>query len=79
MDGDPFVVDVSLNRTDFVPGLVDLGCLCYSAISEKLFRSLKLPSLRILLRRLEGAAGKNAELTTILDTVTYAAIDIDGH
>jgi hypothetical protein len=79
MDGDPFVVDVRLNGTDFVPGLVDLGCLCYSAISEKLFRSLRLPSLRISPRRLEGAAGKNAESTTILDTVTYAAIDIDGH
>ena len=79
MDGDPFIVDVRLNGTDFVTGLVDSGCLCYSAISEKLFGSLRLPSLSISPRRLEKAAGKNAEPATILDTVTYASIDIDGH
>jgi hypothetical protein len=27
MDSDPFVVDVRLNGTDFVTGLVDSGCL----------------------------------------------------
>lgn len=79
MDGDPFLVDVRLNGTDFVTGLVDSGCLCYSAMSERLFRSLRLPSLKIAPRRLEGAAGKNAEPTTILNTITYASIDIDGH
>jgi predicted aspartyl protease len=79
MDGDPFIVDVRLNGTDFVIGLVDSGCLCYSAISKRLFQSLRLPSLRIFPRRLEKAAGKNAEPATMLNTVTYASIDIDGH
>jgi predicted aspartyl protease len=79
MDGNPFLVDIRLNGTNFVPGLVDSGCLCYSAISKKLFQSLRLPSLRISPRQLEGAARKNAESTTTLDTVTYATIHIDGH
>ncbi|KAI1676147.1 Pol protein [Pyrenophora tritici-repentis] len=79
MDSDPFVVDVRLNGTDFVTGLVDSGCLCYSAINEQLFRSLRLPSIKIAPRQLEEAAGKNAEPSTVLDTVTYASIDIDGH
>ncbi|KAI1509870.1 Pol protein [Pyrenophora tritici-repentis] len=79
MDSDPFVLDVRLNGTDFVTGLVDSGCLCYSAINEQLFRSLRLPSIKIAPRQLEEAAGKNAEPSTVLDTVTYASIDIDGH
>ncbi|KAI0568151.1 hypothetical protein Alg215_12334, partial [Pyrenophora tritici-repentis] len=61
MDSDPFVLDVRLNGTDFVTGLVDSGCLCYSAINEQLFRSLRLPSIKIAPRQLEEAAGKNAE------------------
>jgi hypothetical protein len=79
MDSDPFVVDVRLNGTDFVTGLVNSGCLCYSAINEQLFRSLRLPLIKIALRQLEEAARKNAELSTVLDTVTYASIDIDSH
>jgi hypothetical protein len=79
MDGEPFIVDVRLDGTDFIPTLVDSGCLCYSAISERLFQSLRLPSLRITPRRLEGAAGNNAESDTILDTVSYASTDIDGY
>jgi predicted aspartyl protease len=79
MDSDPFVVDVRLNGTKFVNGLVDSGCLCYSAINEQLFRSLRLPSIKISPRQLEEAAGKNAEPSTVLDTVSYASIDIDGH
>ncbi|KNG46626.1 hypothetical protein TW65_06673 [Stemphylium lycopersici] len=57
----------------------ELRCLCYSAINEQLFRSLRLPSIKITPRQLEEAAGKNAEPTTMLDTITYASIDIDGH
>ncbi|KAG9375577.1 hypothetical protein A1F94_013866 [Pyrenophora tritici-repentis] len=57
MDSDPFVLDVRLNGTDFVTGLVDSDSP----------------------RQLEEAAGKNAEPSTVLDTVTYASIDIDGH
>jgi predicted aspartyl protease len=72
-------VDVRLNSTDFATRLVNSGCLCYSAINEQLFRSLRLPSIKIAPRQLEEAAGKNAELSTVLDTVTYASIDIDGH
>jgi hypothetical protein len=72
-------VDVRLNRTKFVNRLIDLGCLCYSAINEQLFQSLRLPSIKISPRQLEEAAGKNAELSTVLDTVTYASIDINGH
>lgn len=79
MDGDPFLVDVRLNENDFITGLIDSGCLCYAAISQRIFQSLKLPSFKITPRRLEEAAGKNAKPSTILDTVTYATIDIDGH
>lgn len=79
MNGDPFLMNVRVNETDFVTGLVDSGCLCYSAISEHLFQSLRLPFLKITPRQLKGAAGKNAEPTTILDTVAYASINIDGH
>jgi hypothetical protein len=79
MDSDPFVVDVRLNGTDFVTRLVNSGCLCYSAINEQLFRSLRLPLIKIALRQLEEAARKNAELSTVLDTVTYASIDIDSY
>ncbi|XP_044717326.1 reverse transcriptase (RNA-dependent DNA polymerase) domain-containing protein [Hirsutella rhossiliensis] len=31
MDGEPFIADVRVNGTDFVPSLVDYGCLCYGA------------------------------------------------
>ena len=33
MDSDPFLIDFRLNETNFVTGLVDSGCLCYSVIS----------------------------------------------
>jgi hypothetical protein len=79
MDSDPFIVDVRLNGTDFVTGLVNSGYLYYSAINEQLFRSLRLLSIKIAPRQLEEAAGKNAELSTVLDTVTYASIDINGY
>ena len=72
-------MDVRLNRTNFVTGLVNLGCLYYSAINKQLFRSLRLLLIKIALRKLEEAARKNAELCTVLNTVTYALIDIDGH
>jgi hypothetical protein len=72
-------VDVRLNSTDFATRLVDLGCLCYSAINEQLFRSLRLLLIKIAPRQLEEAARKNAELSTVLDTVTYALIDIDSY
>ena len=76
MDGDPFLVDVRLNGTDFTTGLVDYGCLCYAAINDQLFRSLKLPRISISPRKLENAAG-NPDI--VIDTVTYASVDIDGH
>jgi hypothetical protein len=79
VDSDSFVVDVRLNCTDFITGLVDSGCLCYSSINEQLFQSLRLPSIKIAPCQLEEAAEKNAEPSTALDTVTYASIDIESH
>lgn len=76
MDGDPFLVDIRLNGTDFTTGLVDYGCLCYAAMNEELFRSLKLPRIPIPPRKLENATG---DPNTAIDTVTFASVDIDGH
>lgn len=76
MDGDPFLVDIRLNGTDFTTGLVDYGCLCYAAINEQLFRSLKLPQIPIPPRKVENATDNP---NTVIDTVTYVSVDIDGH
>jgi predicted aspartyl protease len=73
------VRDSVVTGTDFVTGLVDSGWLCYSAINEQLFRSLRLPTIKIAPRQFEEAARKNAEPSTVLDTVTSASMDINGY
>jgi len=76
MDGEPFLVDIRFNKTYFATSLVNYSYLCYASISKKLFRKLGLLRILITPRRLEGAAREGKE---IIDTVTYAAIDIEGH
>ncbi|KAM4062173.1 reverse transcriptase (RNA-dependent DNA polymerase) [Hirsutella rhossiliensis] len=61
MDGEPFIADVRVNGTDFVPSLVDYGCLCYGAVSKRTFHSLQLPHIRVQPRILENAAGDGKE------------------
>lgn len=77
MDGDPFIADVRVNGTDFVPSLVDYGCLCYGAISKRTFHSLQLPHIRVQPRILENAAGDGKQVR--IDKITYVSIDLDGH
>ncbi|KAM4056427.1 retrotransposon nucleocapsid protein [Hirsutella rhossiliensis] len=77
MDGEPFIADVRVNGTDFVPSLVDYGCLCYGAVSKRTFHSLQLPHIRVQPRILENAAGDGKEVK--IDKITYVSIDLDGH
>ncbi|KAM4064241.1 reverse transcriptase (RNA-dependent DNA polymerase) [Hirsutella rhossiliensis] len=77
MDGEPFIADVRVNGTDFVPSLVDYGCLCYGAVSKRTFHSLQLPRIRVQPRILENAAGDGKEVK--IDKITYVSIDLDGH
>ncbi|XP_044717451.1 uncharacterized protein HRG_08959 [Hirsutella rhossiliensis] len=68
---------VRVNGTDFVPSLVDYGCLCYGAVSKRTFHSLQLPHIRVQPRILENAAGDGKEVK--IDKITYVSIDLDGH
>ncbi|KAM4056451.1 retrovirus polyprotein [Hirsutella rhossiliensis] len=71
------LLDVRVNGTDFVPSLVDYGCLCYGAVSKRTFHSLQLPHIRVQPRILENAAGDGKEVK--IDKITYVSIDLDGH
>src|SRR6266516_2610558 len=77
MDGDPFLVNIRLNGTDFSSALIDNGCLCYGTISDQLFHSLRLPRIEIPPRELEGIS--STQNGGRIDSVTFAEIDIDGH
>ena len=59
----------------FFEALIDLGCECYAAVSERTARSLKLPRFDIEPRRLKEATNMKG----IIRYITYFEADIDGY
>jgi hypothetical protein len=76
MDGPPFLVPVLLNDAGFVDGLVDSGCLCFSAVREDVAERLRGEFIPIPSRGLQSAMGQPGR--GIINRLWIARYDIDG-
>lgn len=76
MNGTPFLINFQLKFSYFVPCLIDTGCLCYAAFSNKLVNENNLPRIKISQQFLQLA--KNDDNKRTIDYVTYADFDFDG-
>jgi hypothetical protein len=77
MEGNPFIINVRVNKNKFFRAFVDFNCRCYAIISKKYAIRLNLPRINILSRIIEGFKGKN--ITTIITNIIHANVDIDGY
>ncbi|SPO07798.1 uncharacterized protein DNG_10493 [Cephalotrichum gorgonifer] len=75
MSSDPALVQVRVNNR-LVNALIDTGCDCYAAISESLFKKLKLPLVDRKKRLLRGYAEDNETAEAI--GVAKFSSDISG-
>lgn len=77
MDGKPFLIDALVNFVTFKEALVDNGCTCYAAYSDKLVNRLRLPRIPISERLLKLAQNGEPAAEGIKE-ITFTDIDIDG-
>ncbi|SPO00384.1 uncharacterized protein DNG_03229 [Cephalotrichum gorgonifer] len=76
MSGDPALVQVRVNNK-LVRALIDTGCDCYAAISESLYKKLKLPLVDRRKRLLRGYADDN-ETSEAIGVARFSS-DISGY
>lgn len=76
MDQEGFYINIGFNKLTYTKALIDSGCGCYMAVSEKFARQAQLPRIEIPPRDLEevGTTTKGA-----ITQVAYADIDLDGY
>jgi hypothetical protein len=77
MEGNPFIINVRINKNKFLRALMDSGCLCYATISKKHAIRFNLPRIDIPSRLMEEFKRKN--ITISITNVIYANVNIDGY
>jgi predicted aspartyl protease len=75
MDGTSPIVEILCNKEILVPALLDTGCDCFAAISDKFARKLRSPRFPIKPRGLGEAASQSLHA---ISELTYVDADIDG-
>ena len=76
MDGEPFLIDIRFNNIYYIKAFIDSGCLCYTFISEDLYRKLDLLYIAITPRRLDRVVGV---IKKIIKQIIYTDINLDNH
>jgi hypothetical protein len=77
MEGNPFTINVRVNKNKFFRAFMDFGCLYYATISKKHAIRFNLSRIDILSRLMEEFGGKN--ITTFITNMVYANVNIDGY
>jgi hypothetical protein len=77
MEGNPFIINVRVNKNKFFRAFMDFSCLYYDIISKKHAIRFNLPRINILPRLMEEFRGKN--ITIIIINIIYANVDINEY
>jgi hypothetical protein len=77
MEGNPFIINVRVNKNKFFRAFINFGCLCYAIISKKHVIRFNLPRINILSRLMKEFGGKN--ITTFIINIIYVNVNIDEY
>ena len=74
---EPTLIPLVVNNRDLFHVLVDEGCQCYAAISEKVVEDLRIPIVPIKSRRVKGPSA--AMETATIQGLAYFLAEVDGY
>jgi hypothetical protein len=77
MEGNPFIINVKVNKNKFLRALMNFGCLYYAIISKKHAIRFNLPRINILSRLMKEFEGIN--MIIFITSVIYANVNIDKY
>lgn len=76
MDQEGFYINIGFNKLTYTKALIDSGCGCYMAVSEKFANRSQLPRIDITPRTLKEVGTRTERA---IKQVAYTDIDLDGY